>query len=764
MRLLACCGCLLTLMVSSTGLADEASLAEALRKVEPRVFTEEVRDRAGRMLGEYYSTRIRAGNARSTADWRSLQSLSDWERYRETKLKALRESLGTFPPVPNSAVTTVTKELAGDGFVIKCVLLESRPGIWISGNLYVPQPPRKSMPGFVISHSHHTSKTQGELQDMGMTWARLGGLVWVPDHMGHGERRQHPFSTERDYAGSFRVSRQDYYFRYDLAVQAHLAGESYVGQQVRDLSRGVDLLLSQKGIDAQRIALLGAVAGGGDPAAVTAALDTRITVAAPFNFGGPQPETIFPLPTDADASFNYAGSGSWESTRNLKGSIADGFLPWVIVGSIAPRRLVYGHEFAWDRERDPVWTRFNTIYGWHKSANGLSESHGFGSVKQADGSHCTHIGKLHRVAIHTALAQWFGIPDGAAAEYSQRRDSSELLCWTDEARERIKPRLWRDVLNEQVTQRLGMQRRRTATPPPEVSRANLQRVWAPLLFGNADVTVATNRATPEIGTGEKLGTTDELANVSVQRLVVESEPGIRVPSLLLKPTSSKSKPQVVLVLAQGGKGEILKQRAAEIAQLLNHGRAVLLLDPRGTGETSVGSDRDRGSEMTSRSSSHLMLGGTFIGSQLRDVQAVLAAWRQEQTVDWTKLAVWGDSTAPTNPRDAQLVVPHAIDRRPHVVEPTGQLLALILSLYDSSVSKVLVSNGLHSFQSVYDRPTVHVPHEVVIPNMLTLGDLSDFGSSYLPASAIKHVQTRSSGNQELSGVESLATGISWLRE
>ena len=37
----------------------------------------------------------------------------------------------------------------------------------------------------------------------------------------------------------------------------------------------------------------------------------------PFNFGGPQPETQFPLPADAELSFNYAGGGSWESTRNL---------------------------------------------------------------------------------------------------------------------------------------------------------------------------------------------------------------------------------------------------------------------------------------------------------------------------------------------------------------------------------------------------------------------------------------------------------------
>ena len=63
------------------------------------------------------------------------------------------------------------------------------------------------------------------------------------------------------------------------------------------------------------------------------------------------------LPEDAETSFNYAGSGGWESTRNLRLSARDGFLPWVIVGSVAPRGLIFGHEFGWDRPRDPVWKR-----------------------------------------------------------------------------------------------------------------------------------------------------------------------------------------------------------------------------------------------------------------------------------------------------------------------------------------------------------------------------------------------------------------------
>ena len=103
------------------------------------------------------------------------------------------------------------------------------------------------MPGILLCHSHHNPKTQGELQDMGMTWARLGCLVLVMDQLGHGERRQHPFVSAQDYSGQFPVGRQDYHFRYNTGIQLHLIGDSLMGWMAWDLWRGVDLLLVPPG-------------------------------------------------------------------------------------------------------------------------------------------------------------------------------------------------------------------------------------------------------------------------------------------------------------------------------------------------------------------------------------------------------------------------------------------------------------------------------------------------------------------------------------
>src|SRR5262249_17819685 len=151
-----------------------------------------------------------------------------------------------------------------------------------------------------------------------------------------------------DYTRPFRTGRQDYYFRFNTGVQLQLIGESLMGWLVWDVMRGLDLLLARPGVDRDRVILLGAVAGGGDPVAVTAALDPRVTAVVPFNFGGPQPD--YAIPDDPAREFYYFGVPDWESTRCLRPGARDGFAHWLIVASVAPRRVIYAHEFAWERE------------------------------------------------------------------------------------------------------------------------------------------------------------------------------------------------------------------------------------------------------------------------------------------------------------------------------------------------------------------------------------------------------------------------------
>lgn len=675
-----------------------------------------------RMLARDVRNRLQAAGERENQAWHQVNDRAGWEKFRDARLQALRASLGQYPDPPSDLHMRVTRTLEGEGYRIENLVYETRPGLVATANLYTPTKPGRSMPGILIVHSHHNPNTQGELQDMGMTWARQGCVVLVPELLGHGERRQHPFNSNKDYPRPFRAGRQDYYFRYNAGLQLHLIGDSLMGWMVWDLRRSLDLLLSRPGIDKERILLLGAVAGGGDPAAVVAAFDPRVKAVASFNFGGPQPD--YAIPANAERDFYYFSVAEWESTRCLRLGARDGFAHWVIVGAAAPRRLIYAHEFAWNRERDPVWPRLQKIFGWYDASDHLAATFGKGSVRGTppESSHCNNIGPLHRSKIYPILQRWFDMP--IPQEYSKRRPADELLCLTPETLKMLHPRPLHELAAEIGGRRASEARRRRANLDPEQQRKQLRQDWARRL-GDVEP-----KAAPKVHDQKK----QTLGSLTVERLALEVEPGIVVPLVLLMPSRKSGKrPPVVLGLAQGGKQAFLKHRAETIAELLAGGAAVCLLDVRGTGETQPANDsrRHTGSS-TTLSATEALLGQTLLGSRLRDVRSALRYLRGRGDLDTGRVALWGDSFAPTNPKDRNLAIPLEVDLFPNIAEPLGGLLALFGALFEDGIRAVHVHSGLAGYESLLSSPFCYVPHDALVPGALTTGDLVDVAAVLAP--------------------------------
>lgn len=698
------------------------------------------------MLARDARAGLREANDASRRAWEGIRNRADWERFRERTLEHLRRSLGGMPKAPTSVKRVVTRTLDGDGYQVDNLVFESRPGLVVTANLYRPAKPAKSMPALLLVHSHQQPKNTGARQDMAMTWARAGCVVLVPDHLGHGERRQHPFATAADFPHPF-PPRQDYYFRYDAAMHLDLIGDSLMGWMVWDLARGLDVLLTQPGVDAKRVIVVSEPAGGGDVAAVAAALDSRITGAVITNFGGPQPETPYPLPRDAELSFDYAGGGSWESTRNLRNSARDGFLPWTIVAAIAPRRLIYNHEFYWDRDNDPVWKRLQTVYGYYRAADALAGVAGRGFVVGTPPEN-QHWIAANRELLYPQLERWFDIPN-PKKEYSRPRPPEELLCFTPRMTEEWKPAPLHAVAARLAGERLDAARtvrdRLTADERRAALRRDLQR-----LLGHETVNVGP--IVQEVRRDET-----HPPGVTIERIHLSTASGIVVPVLLLLPEDSKKdKIPVVLGVAQAGKQEFLRQRSAIIAGLLQEGVAVCLPDVRGTGETAPGGGRDRGSAATGISATGLMLAQPLLGRRLHDVQSVLRYLRKRPELDGRRIAVWGDSFAPTNAADADLKAPHGIDARPASSEPAGGLLTVLAALMDDDIRSVYVRGGLGSYRSVLDSPFGYLPHDAVIPGVLGSGDIDDWVAALSPR-PVRLEMLVDGGNRLLSARELTVT-------
>jgi dienelactone hydrolase len=687
----------------ATGLADK------LRKLDIRVFkpgSDEAKQ-APDLVWQYFKAWRDQVN-RDSREWK-FDTKADWEKLRDAKIANLKPYLGTLPEPPAKMAVHVTKAIAGDGFVIENTLYESRPGLWVTANLYRPEPlPRKTLPGIIIIHSHHNPKTQGELQDMGMLWARAGCYVLVPDMLGHGERRQHPFNSNADFAGKFQVDRQDYYFRYNSGLQLHLVGESLAGWMAWDVLRGVDLLLRKTGIDPERIALLGSVAAGGDVAAVTAALDPRIKVVVPFNFGGAQPETQFPLPANAEESFNYMGSGSWESTRGLRGSGAGGFLPWVLVAAAAPRGIIHAHEFAWDQGRDPVWKRYRTIMDLYGALDKLAFTFGRGSVKGTppESTHCNNIGKEHRKMIHPVLNAWFKID---ATEYSSRLPADLLQCWTQEWREQLQPRPLHELAQEWALARQKEER-------AQLDKASAQ--WP------GKFQAAAQNLLRKVGG-------DERAATAVLTSAKGSLPIIF--TTIRTDEAGAGNPRMVVCLAQAGREAFLKNRADAIAIMVQNGLTVVLVDLPGTGETRIGNDRGRNAYATSVSATAQMLGTSLLELRLFALEELLQHLQRTHQDQHLQIALWGDSFAIPNRPNANLKVPYGADPFPTEGEPLGGLLALLAPLVSNMpIAGVYVHGGLVSYRSALESPFLYLPHDTVEPCFLAKMDLDDVARRLAP--------------------------------
>ena len=697
-------------------LAAQADLAKRLRELDSKVIVVgTVRQQPlASMLARDAEARLRIANQTDRKAWEQVKTKADWERFRDTRIRAMRASLGEFPGPPADLKLRVTKTLQGAGFEIDNVVYQTRPGLLVTANLYRPDQltltPRGA-PGIVICSSHFGAKDQGTRQDMAMTWARAGCFVLVPDHLGHGERQQHPFGDDDPH---------DYHFRYDVGIQLHLVGESLMGWFAWDLMRGVDVLLAQKGIDAKRILMISDPAGGGDVAAVTAALDERIAGVMVQNFGGPEPENPYPLARDADESFNFATSGSWESTRNLRLSARDGFLPWTIVAASAPRRLIYDHEFYWDRQQDPVWKRLQKVYGFYNAADSLTGVAGRGFVVGSKPEN-THWLAINRELLYPVLERWFNIAN-PKKEYSMRRPADELRCLTPEMRKERQPL-------HALAARIGIERTELARKKRQAlgadkGREQLRQDWQRLLGDVAPQGEPMVKGLPF--EPERLG------DGIVERIQLSPEPGIVLPVLLLRPEKAKGTAPIVLALAQEGKQAFLKYRAEAIAELLQAGNAVCLLDVRGTGETNADDSRDRKSATANIVASEWMLGDSLLAGRLRDVRSILKYLRDRKDLDGQRVALWGESFAPVNAPDRDLKVAHTAANRPTPSEPLGGLLALLTALYEPDVKAVYVQRGLSDYQSVLQGSFAYIPHDVVVPGVLMTGDLCNVAAALAP--------------------------------
>jgi dienelactone hydrolase len=654
--------------------------------------------------------------------WEKVNSRPEWERFRDTRMEALRKSLGRFPPARPPLQPQVTARREGDGYLLENVVFQVRTHHWMAANLYLPLKASTPFPAIIIVHSQHYPKTQGELHDMGELWARTGSAVLIIERAGFGERTE----TTPWY-------RQGYGSRFNFTRQLFLVGESYSGWTAWDVVRSVDFLRDRQDIDKDRIILLGSVAGGGEIAGVAAALDERITAVAPFNYD----------------------QGHVRVHGDSPGQIAGQFSPWLVSASVAPRKFIRAFEFGWEGAEEPdypnLWVdgmeRSRKVWGFYNARENLASAQAYGLIRLSMErvSHCFSIGPQQREGLYAAFLRWFRIPFPSQADLSilpdsdlstnpvreearrqealRRKPHADLLSITPAVSAGLSRKAMHQIAFEMGTEQIEEARRRRQSLPQQEKRARLRTQLQPML---GDIEPAAAAPVETFGTRSVAGAVVEAMSLTV-------EEGIGVPLLLLRPPGSQPVP-VVVAIAQEGKERFLSSRTKEIETLLRAGIAVCLPDVRATGETAPAPERSDGGAFQRIAQTEFDLGRNLLGSRLKDLRTVLAHLRRSPGIDPRRLALWGDSFAPPNPANLWLDELEneggpQIQRR---AEPMGAHLALLAALYDDGVRAVAARGGLAGYLTVLESPFAYIPIEDVILGVLQAGDVADFAAALAP--------------------------------
>ena len=191
-----------------------------------------------------------------------------WQKYAPELRAEIWKNLATPPPdhnLPLDMHETGSVQMAG--YSVKNIYYQSRPGFYVTGNLFVPDNGKCLLPAVIVMHGHWPQgRLATRVQARGHSLARNGYVCLTVDAFGSGERSsQH---------GNFE------YHGANIGSSLLNVGESLMGIQVVDNMRGVDLLCSLPYVDADRIGATGA-SGGGNQTMWLTALDERIKAAMP---------------------------------------------------------------------------------------------------------------------------------------------------------------------------------------------------------------------------------------------------------------------------------------------------------------------------------------------------------------------------------------------------------------------------------------------------------------------------------------------------
>lgn len=274
---------------------------------------------------------------------------ASWEARKDSLRKEMYTALKLSPlPVNPKSKPIVTAKRVYDGYTVQNVAIETLPGVYVCGSLYMPLKAKGKMPVVLDPDGHFgDGRYRADCQYRCATQARMGCIAFSYDLFAWGE-------------SALQFKPQDHRRALAQSIQA------------LNSIRILDWLLTLKNADASRVAITGG-SGGGSQTMLITALDKRITLSMPvvmmssIHCGG--------CPCESGMGVQLCGNG----TNNVE-----------IAAMAAPRpQLVVSDGKDWTRNVPTIeYPYLQKVYGYYgktadvENAHFPKEGHDYGKNKR----------------------------------------------------------------------------------------------------------------------------------------------------------------------------------------------------------------------------------------------------------------------------------------------------------------------------------------------------------------------------------------------
>jgi dienelactone hydrolase len=223
-------------------------------------------------LSDYFSRTLAEFDSKRQQKLRAVRTAADLAELRKHVRRTLISGIGAFPERTPLNVQQ-TGELVRPAYVIEKLVLQSRPGFFVTANLYRPRSTATKRPAVVQVCGHYLEgKATPDYAKACAGLAMKGFVALIFDPPGQGER-----ITLRDASGKpgFKSATAEHVIAGGPTI---LLGRTLANYMVWDVMRVFDYLESRPDVDSSRMGILGH-SGGGMLTLLAAPLEPRIRAA-----------------------------------------------------------------------------------------------------------------------------------------------------------------------------------------------------------------------------------------------------------------------------------------------------------------------------------------------------------------------------------------------------------------------------------------------------------------------------------------------------